>query len=67
MPGTVNSLDIGKGPFFADVGDFGNTGSLAISLKDTAPRTAGLLIGNFPYQRLFETGLPARRRRGGHL
>src|SRR5712664_4284318 len=39
MPETVNSLDIRKGPFFADVGDFGNAGSLAISLKDTSPRT----------------------------
>jgi hypothetical protein len=39
MPETVNSLDIRKGPFFADVGDFGNAGSLAISLRDTAPRS----------------------------
>jgi outer membrane receptor protein involved in Fe transport len=56
MPETVNSLDIRKGPFFADVGDFGNAGSLAINLKDTAPRTAGLSTGSFGYERLFEIG-----------
>jgi outer membrane cobalamin receptor len=33
MPEAINSLDIRKGPFFADVGDFGNAGSLSISLR----------------------------------
>ena len=57
MPETVNSLDIRKGPFFADVGDFGNAGSLAISLKDKVPqRTASLTTGSFGYERLFEVG-----------
>jgi outer membrane receptor protein involved in Fe transport len=56
MPETVNSLDISKGPFFADVGDFGNAGSLAITLKDTSPRTAGLSTGSFGYERLFGIG-----------
>jgi TonB-dependent Receptor Plug Domain len=56
MPETVNSLDIRKGPFFADVGDFGDAGSLAISLKDTAPRTAGLSTGSFGYERVFAIG-----------
>jgi outer membrane receptor protein involved in Fe transport len=56
MPEAVNALDIRKGPFFADVGDFGNAGSLAISLRDTAPRTAGFSTGSFGYERLFEIG-----------
>ena len=56
MPETVNSLDIRKGPFFADVGDFGNAGSLAIGLKDTSQRTAGVSTGSFGYERLFEIG-----------
>jgi TonB-dependent Receptor Plug Domain len=30
MPETVNSLDIRKGPYFADKGDFGSAGSLHI-------------------------------------
>jgi hypothetical protein len=65
MPETVNSLDIRKGPFFADVGDFGNAGSLAISLKDTSPRTAGLSTGSFGYERLFEIG--SAQAAGGNL
>jgi outer membrane receptor protein involved in Fe transport len=57
MPEAINSLDIRKGPFFADVGDFGNAGSLSISLKDTVQqRTAGVTIGSFGYERLFEIG-----------
>jgi hypothetical protein len=57
MPETVNALDIRKGPFFADVGDFGNAGSLAIGLKDTVQqRTVGLTTGSFGYERLYGIG-----------
>jgi outer membrane receptor protein involved in Fe transport len=54
MPEVVNSLDIRKGPYFADVGDFGSAGALGISLIDGTPkRTATLTAGSFGYQRLF--------------
>jgi len=54
MPEIVNSLDIRKGPYFADVGDFGSVGALNIGLLDTAPKkTASLTVGSFGYQRLF--------------
>ena len=33
MPETVNSLDIRKGPYFADVGDFASAGSLFVNLE----------------------------------
>jgi hypothetical protein len=57
MPEAINSLDIRKGPFFADVGDFDNAGSLSISLKDTVQqRNAGLTTGSFGYERLSEIG-----------
>jgi hypothetical protein len=57
MPETVNALDIRKGSFFADVGDVGNAGSLAISLKDTvSQRTVGLTTGSFGYERLYGIG-----------
>jgi TonB-dependent Receptor Plug Domain/TonB dependent receptor len=57
MPEAINSLDIRKGPFFADVGDFGNAGALSISLRDTVQqRTAGLTVGSFGYERLFAIG-----------
>jgi hypothetical protein len=35
MPETVNSLDIRKGPYFADAGDFANAGTLSINLRDS--------------------------------
>ena len=33
MPETVNGLDIRKGPYFADVGDFATAGSLFVNLQ----------------------------------
>ncbi len=53
MPETVNALDIRKGPYFADEGDFANAGSLHISLRDGVERTASLTMGSFGYERLF--------------
>lgn len=54
IPETVNSLDIRKGPYFADVGDFGSAGALSIGLIDGTPKkTATLTVGSFGYQRLF--------------
>ncbi|UTD30581.1 TonB-dependent receptor [Bradyrhizobium sp. WD16] len=57
MPETVNSLNIRKGPYFADEGDFSSAGSLRIGLVDQAPRsTASLTIGSFGYRRMFGMG-----------
>ncbi len=53
MPETVNALDIRKGPYFADEGDFANAGSLHISLRDSVERTASFTFGSFGYERLF--------------
>ena len=38
MPETVNSLDIRKGPYFADEGDFASAGNLHIGLIDSVPK-----------------------------
>ena len=38
MPETVNSLDIRKGPYFADEGDFGTAGALPINLRDSVDK-----------------------------
>jgi len=66
MPEIVNSLDIRKGPYFADVGDFGSVGALSIGLLDTTPKkTATLTVGSFGYQRLF--GMGATRAGDGNL
>ena len=57
MPETVNSLDIRKGPYFADVGDFANAGTLAINLRDSvAQRIIEETAGSFGYERLFTMG-----------
>ena len=57
MPETVNGMDIRKGTYFADVGDFGSAGTLNIGLVDTVPaRTATLTVGSFGYERLFGMG-----------
>jgi outer membrane receptor protein involved in Fe transport len=54
MPETVNALEIRKGPFFADVGDFGTVAALSISLKDSVEKkTAQLTVGSFGYERAF--------------
>jgi outer membrane receptor protein involved in Fe transport len=54
MPETVNSLEVRKGPYFANVGDFGSVGALNIGLVDSTPKkTASLTVGSFGYQRLF--------------
>ena len=54
MPETVNSLNVRKGPYFADEGDFGSAGNLHIGLIDTVPKAiAQLTAGGFGYRRLF--------------
>jgi outer membrane receptor protein involved in Fe transport len=57
MPETINSLDIRKGPYFADEGDFSSVGNLQIGLLDRTERnTASVTIGSFGYRRLFGMG-----------
>ncbi|MGO9357207.1 MAG: TonB-dependent receptor [Xanthobacteraceae bacterium] len=54
MPETVNSLDVRKGPYFADEGDFGSAGNLHIGLIDSVPKgVAEITAGSFGYARLF--------------
>ncbi|MDR3468425.1 MAG: TonB-dependent receptor [Xanthobacteraceae bacterium] len=57
MPETVNSLDVRKGPYFADVGDFGSTGDLRIGLLDRTDKSiVEATAGSFGYRRLFGMG-----------
>ncbi len=57
MPETVGSLDIRKGPYFADVGDFANAGTLAVNLRDSVDRRIlEETYGSFGYERLFTMG-----------
>ena len=57
MPETINSLDIRKGPYFADVGDFANAGTLSINLRDSVEQNIEqATIGSFGYERFFTMG-----------
>jgi outer membrane receptor protein involved in Fe transport len=57
MPETVNGLDIRKGPYFADVGDFATAGSLFINLRDSVDKKiVEATVGSFDYQRYFTMG-----------
>ncbi len=54
MPETVNSLEVRKGPYFADEGDFASAGNLHIGLIDGSDKSlAQVTYGSFGYTRLF--------------
>ena len=53
IPELINSVNIRKGPYFADEGDFSSVGSVHISLLDTINKTiASLTVGSFGYRRI---------------
>ncbi len=57
MPETVNSVEVRKGPYFADEGDFGSAGNLHIGLIDSVNKSiAEMTVGSFGYQRFFGMG-----------
>ena len=57
MPETINSVDVRKGPYFADEGDFGSAGNLHIGLIDRTDKSiAQVTAGSFGYKRLFGMG-----------
>ncbi len=57
IPETVSRLDIRKGPYWADVGDFENAGNLHISVVDSVPQNIeSATIGSFGYQRYLALG-----------
>jgi hypothetical protein len=57
MPETVNAVDVRKGPYFADEGDFATAGSVHIGFIDTIDKTIlQTTIGSFGYERVFGMG-----------
>ena len=57
MPETVNALEVRKGPYFADEGDFSSVGNLHISLIDSISKNvASMTVGSFGYERIFGMG-----------
>lgn len=57
MPETIKALDVRKGPYFADDGDFASAGSLRIGLLDSVDKAiAQVTAGSFGYRRGFGMG-----------
>ena len=57
MPETINTLEIRKGPYFADEGDFASVGNLHIGLIDRTDKSiAQVTAGSFGYKRFFGMG-----------
>lgn len=57
IPETVGSLSIRKGPYFADVGDFGSAGHLQVGLIDRLDKNiAQMTLGSFGYRRYVGIG-----------
>jgi opacity protein-like surface antigen/outer membrane receptor protein involved in Fe transport len=66
IPETVGGLDIRKGPYWADVGDFENAGNLHINLRDSVEQNIeSVTIGSFGYERYLTLG--STRAGGGTL
>jgi opacity protein-like surface antigen len=57
IPEAIGGVDIRKGPYFADVGDFENAGNLHINYRDTVDQPIeGITVGSFGYMRYFGLG-----------
>jgi hypothetical protein len=57
IPELVSDIDFRKGPYYADVGDFGNAGTININYVDKLP--AQMLVlegGSFDYERMLFAG-----------
>ena len=52
IPELIQSVNVRKGPYYADVGDFGSAGSVAIDYLNKLPKNiAEMTIGSFGYRR----------------
>ena len=51
IPELIGSVNIRKGPYFADEGDFSSAGSVHIDLLDTIKTMASMTVGSFGYRR----------------
>ncbi|MBX9649661.1 MAG: TonB-dependent receptor [Xanthobacteraceae bacterium] len=51
IPELIGSVNIRKGPYFADEGDFSSVGSVHINLLDRIKTMASVTVGSFGYRR----------------
>jgi len=66
IPETIGAMDVRKGPYFADEGDFASVGSIHIGLIDRMEKgLAQVTVGSFGYRRLL--GMDSARVGDGSL
>ena len=56
IPELADQITYTKGPYYADVGDFGAVGSLHVSYRDTIPDQVSATVGTLGFQRIFAAG-----------
>ena len=53
IPELADQLSYTKGPYYANIGDFGAVGSVHVSYRDTIPDQATATVGTLGFERLF--------------
>jgi len=56
IPELADGLSYTKGPYYANVGDFGAVGSVRIDYRDTIPDQISATAGTLGFQRIFSAG-----------
>ena len=56
IPELEDGLSYTKGPYYADVGDFGAVGSVKVNLRDDIPDQMSLSAGTLGFERVFAAG-----------
>jgi outer membrane receptor protein involved in Fe transport len=59
IPELADGITYTKGPYYADVGDFGAVGSVRVSYRDTIPDQVSATVGTLGFQRVFTAGSTA--------
>jgi outer membrane receptor protein involved in Fe transport len=59
IPELANGLTYTKGPYYANVGDFGAVGSVRISYRDTIEDQVSATVGTYGFQRILAAGTQA--------
>jgi len=59
IPELADQLSYTKGPYYANVGDFGAVGSVRVNYRDTIDDQVAATVGTLDYQRVFSAGSQA--------
>ena len=65
IPELANAMSYSKGPYYADVGDFGAVGAVRIDYRDTIVDQLAVSAGSFGFERVLTAGSGAAA--GGNL